>query len=71
MPNSISPAEMERFLPVKEFAAKQGVSEWTVREWAHRHGLPHVRMGKLILIPPDALERMITTSPASTDVSTR
>ena len=70
MPERISPAEAERFLTVKEFAQLQGVSESTVRLWVRRNGLPHVKMGTT-RIPPDAMERMLSMAPVSTNTSTR
>ena len=61
MAKPLSPEEFERFLTVKEFATKYGVSECTVRVWIRRDGLPHVKLG-VLRIPPDAMERMLSVS---------
>lgn len=51
---------IQQFISVAEFAAKHDVPETRVMRWIRKDQLPHVRLGRKILIPVDALERMLT-----------
>jgi excisionase family DNA binding protein len=46
------------YISVKEFAARQNLTEGAIRKWVRLHGLPHTRIGKRILIPEDAIQQM-------------
>jgi excisionase family DNA binding protein len=43
----------------REAAKALGVSERTLWAWTHNGEIPHVRMGKAILYPVDALRRWL------------
>jgi excisionase family DNA binding protein len=43
----------------REAAKAIGVSERTLWTWTHNNEIPHVRMGKAILYPVDALRRWL------------
>lgn len=43
----------------REAAAALGVSERTLWDWTQRGDVPHVRRGKAILYPVDALRRWL------------
>jgi excisionase family DNA binding protein len=47
------------FLSVPEFARSIGVTEPTVHRWVRAGDLPCVRLGRLVLIPADALQRLL------------
>lgn len=47
------------FLSASEFAEALGVSEERVRTWLRRGQLPAVRLGRLILIPANALTLLL------------
>lgn len=49
------------FLTVKQFAARHEgqISPWLIGEAVRRGQLPHVRLGRKILIPEDALSSMV------------
>ena len=53
------PVTGRRFITVREFAARQGLTDGAIRAWVRAHDLPHIRLGKRILIPEDALETML------------
>jgi len=46
-------------LRAREAARALGVSERTLWAWTQRHEVPHVRRGKTILYPVDALRRWL------------
>lgn len=71
MPNVVTPAEMDRYLSVAEFAKRQCVTKAVVWKWVRENDFPHIRLGRRIMIPPDAMTRLITTQAASTDLSTK
>ena len=56
MPNSNDP----QFLAVEEFAKRLSVAPARVRRWIHEGRLPHVRLGRIVRIPVDALTRMLS-----------
>lgn len=39
----------------KDAAAALGISERTLWDWTHQHGLPYVQRGRLILYPVDGI----------------
>ena len=45
-----------KLLSVREFAQRQGWSEWVVRYRVRMFDFPHVRQGKRLLIPENAAE---------------
>lgn len=47
---------------VKEVALALGVSEWAVREEIRRGGIESVRVGRRVLVPRPALERLVGIS---------
>ena len=49
----------EGFLTPDEFAKKLGVTPTVVRTWIREGALPAVRLGRLVLVPEDALLRII------------
>lgn len=55
----MSDAAPVKLLTVKEFAQQHGWSEWQVRDRVRYHGLPHLLFGRHIMIPEDAIERML------------
>jgi len=54
-----SPPLTKDFLKVAEFAEALGVPVARVQAWIREGQLPAVRLGRLILIPKDALQRML------------
>jgi excisionase family DNA binding protein len=62
--NSILNPNSERPIPClslrpREAAKALGVSERTLWDWTQRGDVPHVRRGKAILYPVDALRRWL------------
>jgi excisionase family DNA binding protein len=51
--------ESKRFLTVAEFANAHGVREPTVLRWVRSGELPSIRLGRRVLIPADALDRLL------------
>ena len=49
-----------RFLAVEDFAKRLSVEPARVRRWIHEGRLPHVRLGRIVRIPADALARMLS-----------
>ncbi len=49
----------EGFLSPDEFAHELGVKSESVRTWVRRGLLPCVQLGRLQLIPRDALDRLL------------
>ncbi len=47
------------FLTIQEFARELGVPAGRVQAWIREGQLPAVRLGRLTLIPKDALRRML------------
>jgi excisionase family DNA binding protein len=47
------------FLSVREVAEELDVAPSRVQIWIRRNELPAVRLGRLVLIPADALRRMV------------
>jgi len=47
------------FLTPEQFAAGLGVSLATVQSWVRDRRLPAVRLGRVTLIPEDALRRIL------------
>jgi excisionase family DNA binding protein len=43
----------------REAAKAIGISERTLWSWTHNNEIPHIRMGKAILYPVDALRRWL------------
>ncbi|NKE71259.1 helix-turn-helix domain-containing protein [Candidatus Manganitrophus noduliformans] len=48
-----------RYLRVPEASHYTGLSEATIRKWIFIKRLPSVRLGRAVLIPLEALEKMI------------
>ncbi len=51
--------EQRRTLTVEEFAKLAGIHRGGAYEGVRRGTIPHVRIGRRILIPTDALDRML------------
>jgi excisionase family DNA binding protein len=49
-------------LSVDEAAARLGVSKYTLRGWLFQRRLPHVKLGRRVLVDPNDLDRFIETS---------
>ena len=47
-------------LPVKNFAARLGVSVWTARGWCYRGTVASVKIGRKLLVPAGEVHRMIS-----------
>lgn len=47
------------FLSVEDFAVRLGVAPDRVRRWISEGRLPHVRLGRVVRVPADALERLL------------
>ena len=52
--------ERQRTLTIAEAAAELGVSRNTAYEAARKGQLPTIRIGRLLLVPRAALERMLS-----------
>lgn len=52
-------ADHPKFISVKEFAAKHGLGENTVKRRCQDKTMPCVKYGKRVLIPEDALTIMM------------
>ncbi|MCC6127396.1 MAG: helix-turn-helix domain-containing protein [Pirellulales bacterium] len=48
----------------REAAKALGVSEKTLWTWTHDNAIPHIRMGRAILYPVDALRRWMDSKTA-------
>jgi excisionase family DNA binding protein len=46
-------------LTVDEVAEVLGVSRWTAYEAVHKHQLPVIKVGRRLLVPKAALEKML------------
>ena len=44
---------------IKEAAGTLGISHWTLREYVRAGKVPHVRIGRRVLVEPAELERMV------------
>lgn len=53
------PSIKDDFLTIQAFAAELGVPAARVQAWIREGVLPAVRLGRLTLIPRDALRRML------------
>jgi len=53
------PSIKDDFLTIPEFAAELGVPVARVQTWIREGQLPAIRLGRLTLIPKDALRRML------------
>ena len=53
------PSIKDDFLQITEFARELGVPVTRVQGWIREGRLPAVRLGRLTLIPKDALRRML------------
>lgn len=58
-------ATTDGFLSVARFATVLGVTEPTVHRWVRNGVLPCVRLGRTVLIPADALKRMLEKQEAA------
>jgi predicted site-specific integrase-resolvase len=47
-------------LPVKDFAARLGVSVWTARSWCYRGTVASVKIGSKLLVPIGEVGRIIS-----------
>lgn len=47
-------------LPVKNFAARLGVSIWTARGWCYRRTVASVKIGSKLLVPVGEIDRIIS-----------
>ena len=54
--------EIQRLLSIDEAAARLGVSKYTLRGWLFQRRLPHVKLGRRVLVDPNDLDRFIETS---------
>ena len=48
-----------RLISVQEAALRSSYKDGTIREWVNKRRLPHVRIGRAIRIPEDALDEFI------------
>lgn len=46
-------------LTVKDTAMELGVKQPTVRKWIAERRLPHVKLGRAVRVPSDAIQRFI------------
>ena len=51
--------EQRSLLSVARAAARIGISRFTLRSWIRQARLPHVRLGRRILVDPQDLERFV------------
>jgi excisionase family DNA binding protein len=58
-----------QFLTVEDFAGRLGVPPARVRRWLREGRLPHVRLGRTVKIPMDALERLLETDARSPEAA--
>ena len=54
--------EIQRLLSIDEAAARLGVSKYTLRAWLFQRRLPHVKLGRRVLIDPCDVDRFIEAS---------
>lgn len=47
-------------LPVKNFAARLGISIWTARGWCYRGTVASVKIGSKLLVPVGEIDRIIS-----------
>lgn len=52
---------MPDLLSCEEFAERTHTSAWTVRRWCREQRVPHLRIGRRLLLPASALE--VPTAP--------
>jgi len=53
----------------RETAAALSISERTLWELTNRNEVPHIRLGKIILYPVDALREWLKTEVAKTEIT--
>ncbi len=58
-------------LRIGEVAERLGVGSSTVQRWVATGRLPHVRVGGVVLIRPDALDAFLTAHTEGDDLSPR
>lgn len=46
-------------LTIKETAQELGLKERTVRKWLYQGRLPHVKLGRAVRVPQDAVRKFI------------
>jgi excisionase family DNA binding protein len=51
-----------RLISVQEAALRSSYKDGTIREWVNERRLPHVRIGRAIRIPEDALDAFIASN---------
>lgn len=62
MPTMVERVKKEvepELLPVKDFAAKLGVSIWTARGWAYSGRISSCKISRSLLIPASEVPRLI------------
>lgn len=52
-----------RYLPIEDFRRQHGLGRERVYRAIERGEMPHVRIGRKILIPSDALDRILVGAP--------
>lgn len=57
--NAAAPAAQRLTLTVEEAAIRLGISRPTAYEAVKSGALPHIKLGRRILVPVQALERML------------
>jgi len=63
MPTMLERVKQEvqpELLPVKNFAAKLGVSIWTARSWAYAGRISSCKISRSLLIPASEVDRLIS-----------
>ena len=63
MDDTTIPQERPATITVDEFAAQLGISRGLAYQAIHDGNVPHVRIGRRIIIPADAVERMLAAEP--------
>ena len=57
----------EKYFTPEQFAQEVGVPVKRVVRWVHENRLPHVRIGRTILIPRNVLDAMLTRRGGASD----
>ena len=53
------PDRSPKLVNVREAAARLGVSVFTLRAWLRQRRLPHVKLGRRVLVSEDAIRRFV------------
>ncbi|MCC7015526.1 MAG: helix-turn-helix domain-containing protein [Planctomycetes bacterium] len=62
-------ASVDGFIRAGDFARRVGVTKPTVNRWVRLGLLPAVRLGRRVLIPSDALQRLLQRQRSQADAS--